>query len=54
MQSRRRAAWKRSPRPNRPLAIVDYAHTPDALEKALLAVRKHCTGKLAVRVRLRR
>lgn len=32
--------------PNRPLAIVDYAHTPDALEKALLAVRKHRGGKL--------
>lgn len=31
---------------NRPLAIVDYAHTPDALEKALLAVRQHRTGKL--------
>jgi UDP-N-acetylmuramoyl-L-alanyl-D-glutamate--2,6-diaminopimelate ligase len=29
-----------------PLAIVDYAHTPDALEKALAAVRLHCTGKL--------
>jgi UDP-N-acetylmuramoyl-L-alanyl-D-glutamate--2,6-diaminopimelate ligase len=32
--------------PGRPLAIVDYAHTPDALEKALLAVRKHRGGKL--------
>lgn len=32
--------------PGRPLAIVDYAHTPDALEKALLAVRRHCTGRL--------
>jgi UDP-N-acetylmuramoyl-L-alanyl-D-glutamate--2,6-diaminopimelate ligase len=32
--------------PDRPLAIVDYAHTPDALEKALLAVRKHRGGKL--------
>jgi len=31
---------------NRPLVIVDYAHTPDALEKALLAVRKHRSGKL--------
>ena len=30
----------------KPLAIIDYAHTPDALEKALQAVRKHCTGKL--------
>lgn len=26
--------------------VVDYAHTPDALEQALLALRRHCTGKL--------
>lgn len=32
--------------PGKPLVIVDYAHTPDALEKVLLAARKHCTGKL--------
>jgi UDP-N-acetylmuramoyl-L-alanyl-D-glutamate--2,6-diaminopimelate ligase len=32
--------------PGRALAIVDYAHTPDALEKALAAARRHCTGKL--------
>jgi UDP-N-acetylmuramoyl-L-alanyl-D-glutamate--2,6-diaminopimelate ligase len=31
-----------------PLAIVDYAHTPDALAKALLAARTHCTGRLRV------
>lgn len=29
-----------------PLAIVDYAHTPDALEQVLVAARRHCTGKL--------
>ena len=29
-----------------PLAVVDYAHTPDALEKALQALRVHCTGQL--------
>lgn len=29
-------------------AIVDYAHTPDALEKALAAAREHCAGKLWV------
>lgn len=29
-----------------PTAIIDYAHTPDALEKALLAAREHCRGKL--------
>jgi UDP-N-acetylmuramoyl-L-alanyl-D-glutamate--2,6-diaminopimelate ligase len=29
-----------------PLAIVDYAHTPDALEKALRAARAHCAGRL--------
>jgi len=28
--------------------IVDYAHTPDALEKALQALRLHCQGKLWV------
>lgn len=26
--------------------IVDYAHTPDALEQALLAARNHCSGEL--------
>lgn len=29
-----------------PTAVVDYAHTPDALEKALQAARIHCEGKL--------
>ncbi|WP_028469804.1 UDP-N-acetylmuramoyl-L-alanyl-D-glutamate--2,6-diaminopimelate ligase [Neptunomonas japonica] len=29
-----------------PAAIIDYAHTPDALEKALQAARKHCEQKL--------
>lgn len=29
-----------------PMVIVDYAHTPDALEKALQAARLHCDGKL--------
>ena len=29
-----------------PKVIVDFAHTPDALEKALLAVRQHLTGRL--------
>jgi len=27
-------------------AIVDYAHTPDGLEKALAAARLHCRGRL--------
>jgi UDP-N-acetylmuramoyl-L-alanyl-D-glutamate--2,6-diaminopimelate ligase len=31
-----------------PLAIVDYAHTPDALAKALRAARLHCPGCLRV------
>ncbi|EQB2599113.1 UDP-N-acetylmuramoyl-L-alanyl-D-glutamate--2,6-diaminopimelate ligase [Aeromonas salmonicida] len=31
---------------NAPLAVVDYAHTPDALEKALQALRVHCEGQL--------
>ncbi|OOF59901.1 UDP-N-acetylmuramoyl-L-alanyl-D-glutamate--2,6-diaminopimelate ligase [Rodentibacter myodis] len=30
----------------KPAVIVDYAHTPDALEKALIAAREHCDGKL--------
>ncbi|OKY26472.1 UDP-N-acetylmuramoyl-L-alanyl-D-glutamate--2,6-diaminopimelate ligase [Thalassotalea sp. PP2-459] len=29
-----------------PLAVVDYAHTPDALQNALLACREHCSGQL--------
>ena len=31
-----------------PLAIVDYAHTPDGLGKALRATRAHCRGRLCV------
>ena len=31
---------------NGPLVVVDYAHTPDALEKVLLALREHCAGQL--------
>jgi len=34
--------------PGRALAIVDYAHTPDALAKALRAARAHCRGALHV------
>ncbi|HEY8683281.1 MAG TPA: UDP-N-acetylmuramoyl-L-alanyl-D-glutamate--2,6-diaminopimelate ligase, partial [Rhodanobacter sp.] len=29
-----------------PLVVVDYAHTPDALEQALTALRAHCAGRL--------
>ncbi|WP_043309105.1 UDP-N-acetylmuramoyl-L-alanyl-D-glutamate--2,6-diaminopimelate ligase [Pseudomonas sp. ML96] len=29
-----------------PLVVVDYAHTPDALEKVLEALRPHVTGRL--------
>jgi UDP-N-acetylmuramoyl-L-alanyl-D-glutamate--2,6-diaminopimelate ligase len=31
---------------NKPTAVVDYAHTPDALAKALSAAREHCKGEL--------
>ncbi len=31
---------------NKPLVVVDYAHTPDALEKALISLRSHFSGKL--------
>jgi UDP-N-acetylmuramoyl-L-alanyl-D-glutamate--2,6-diaminopimelate ligase len=30
----------------RPLVVVDYAHTPDALEKSLVAARGHTRGRL--------
>jgi UDP-N-acetylmuramoyl-L-alanyl-D-glutamate--2,6-diaminopimelate ligase len=30
----------------KPLAVIDYAHTPDALAKALSALREHCRGVL--------
>jgi len=29
-----------------PLTLIDYAHTPDALAKALHAARAHCRGRL--------
>ena len=29
-----------------PGVVVDFAHTPDALEKALVALKPHCKGKL--------
>ena len=32
----------------KPTAIVDYAHTPDALSNALIACRQHCDGELWV------
>jgi len=33
---------------NGPTAVIDYAHTPDALDKALQVLRRHCDGKLTV------
>ena len=32
--------------PNKPTVVIDYAHTPDALSKALSAAREHCAGAL--------
>lgn len=32
--------------PSKATIVVDYAHTPDALEKSLLALRQHCTGQV--------
>jgi UDP-N-acetylmuramoyl-L-alanyl-D-glutamate--2,6-diaminopimelate ligase len=32
--------------PNQPLIVVDYAHTPDALEQVLTALRAHLHGRL--------
>ncbi|EQD65597.1 udp-n-acetylmuramoylalanyl-d-glutamate-2,6-diaminopimelate ligase [mine drainage metagenome] len=29
-----------------PLVVIDYAHTPDALQQALRALRAHCAGHL--------
>jgi UDP-N-acetylmuramoyl-L-alanyl-D-glutamate--2,6-diaminopimelate ligase len=29
-----------------PLVVIDYAHTPDALEQALASLRAHCSGRL--------
>ncbi|AKC31934.1 UDP-N-acetylmuramoyl-L-alanyl-D-glutamate--2,6-diaminopimelate ligase [Candidatus Pantoea carbekii] len=31
---------------DRPLVIIDYAHTPDALKRALITARLHCRGQL--------
>ena len=31
---------------NTPLIVIDYAHTPDALEQALSSLRAHCAGRL--------
>jgi UDP-N-acetylmuramoyl-L-alanyl-D-glutamate--2,6-diaminopimelate ligase len=35
-----------APLAGKPVAVVDYAHTPDALSKALSAAREHCSGEL--------
>ncbi|MEF3193049.1 MAG: UDP-N-acetylmuramoyl-L-alanyl-D-glutamate--2,6-diaminopimelate ligase [Halothiobacillaceae bacterium] len=34
--------------PGHPLVVIDYAHTPDALEKALRTLRRHARGRLFV------
>ena len=40
------AAGDKPPADDKPMAVVDYAHTPDALAKALSALREHCKGVL--------
>jgi UDP-N-acetylmuramoyl-L-alanyl-D-glutamate--2,6-diaminopimelate ligase len=37
-----------STQPDEPQVIVDYAHTPDALEKTLQVLRPLCKGRLVV------
>jgi len=37
-----------NPEVKSPTAVVDYAHTPDALKKALIACKQHCHGQLYV------
>ncbi|WP_410506587.1 UDP-N-acetylmuramoyl-L-alanyl-D-glutamate--2,6-diaminopimelate ligase [Oceanimonas sp. CAM02] len=32
--------------PGKPLLVVDYAHTPDAIEQVLQALQQHCKGRL--------
>ncbi|RLA26231.1 MAG: UDP-N-acetylmuramoyl-L-alanyl-D-glutamate--2,6-diaminopimelate ligase [Gammaproteobacteria bacterium] len=32
----------------KPMVVVDYAHTPDALAKVLNTLRQHCTAKLSI------
>ena len=32
--------------PHQPMVIIDFAHTPDALEKALLALRRHADRRI--------
>ncbi|MGN7612715.1 UDP-N-acetylmuramoyl-L-alanyl-D-glutamate--2,6-diaminopimelate ligase [Magnetococcales bacterium HHB-1] len=36
------------PLPDQRVGIVDFAHTPDALENILKALKTHCTGRLIV------
>ncbi len=43
---RGRMHWLENRKAASPKVIVDFAHTPDALDKALYAVKSHCRGKL--------
>jgi len=33
-------------RQGKPVVVIDYAHTPDALEQVLSALREHCAGQI--------
>ncbi|MGR8936126.1 MAG: UDP-N-acetylmuramoyl-L-alanyl-D-glutamate--2,6-diaminopimelate ligase, partial [Gammaproteobacteria bacterium] len=39
---------ERFAKPGTPVVFVDYAHTPDALEKVMTSLKQHCRGQLWV------
>lgn len=47
-EQRKSQEQRKAQAPGKAKIVVDYAHTPDALEKALSALRVHCEGQLWV------